>query len=70
MNMTPITYESSTYKNRTLEYRLKHGPLGVYIEHRKHNSQWWDIAYGQAMHTQEVWDTIKKEGTKVFGNPT
>lgn len=50
----------------TLEYRLKQGPLGVYIEHRKHNSQWWDIAYGAAMHTQEVWNTIKKEGQKVW----
>lgn len=70
MNMTPITYESNTYKTRTLEYRLKHGPLGVYIEHRKHNSRWWDIAYGASQHTQEVWDTIKKEGIGVFENPT
>ena len=61
----PLTYESGIYRTPALDYRLKKGPQGVYIEHRRHNSQWWDIAYGDAQHTQECWDIIKKEGNKI-----
>jgi hypothetical protein len=59
----PITYENGTYRTQALDYRLKKDSKGnAYIEHRKHNSQWWDIAYGDACHTQEVWNNIKREG--------
>lgn len=62
---TPIIYEAGIYRTNALDYRLAQGNGTVYIEHRRHNSQWWDIAYGDKMHTQEVWDNIKKEGKKL-----
>lgn len=40
-------------------------PDGFCIEHRKAGSQWWDIAYGDAQHTAEVWAVITREGRRL-----
>ncbi len=66
MNTNQITYESGTYRTMTMEYKLvQGGNPKVQITHRKIGSQWWDIAYGDKMHTQATWDAIKKQGTKI-----
>lgn len=67
MNNNEITYEEGTYRTRTMEYKLVqgNGTPKVQITHRKIGSHWWDIAYGVKCHTQEAWNNIKKEGTKL-----
>lgn len=68
MKHTPITtYDKRTIRAHGLEYRqvgTKPG-LPIQIEHRKVGSQWWDIAYGDAQHTQEAWAIIVAEGVIV-----
>lgn len=66
--MTPIKYEHGTYRQNGMEYTLiekKSASPQVQIMHRSVTSRFWDIAYGDAMHTQEVWNAIKRDGVKV-----
>lgn len=67
MNINPITFETGTYRTATMEYKLVegNGTPKVQITHRKINSPWWDIAYGNSFHIQEAWDNIKKMGVRV-----
>ena len=64
--MDTITYETGTYTLSGMDHKLQKGgdPL-VQILHRRVGSQWWDIAYGDKTHTQEVWNTIKREGVRI-----
>jgi len=67
MNTNEIIYETGTYRTLTMEFKLVqgNGTPRVQITHRKINSQWWDIAPSAGDHTQERWDAIKKQGTKI-----
>lgn len=61
----PIVYESGVFHMGQLDYRLVDGKNGVYIEHRNHGGNYWDISYGKAQHTQDQWDIIKREGIRL-----
>ncbi len=68
MKHTPIiAYDKRTFRMGGMELRQTGTKPGfpILIEHRRVGSQWWDIANGDACHSQQTWAETVRQGVEV-----